>query len=320
MLRQHIISGSLRHAYLFSGPAGVGRRTLALRLAQAANCPNPRSPGEPCGECRTCLQISQMQQADLTVVQSETAGESLKVDQVRDLQRVLSLAPYESTYRAALLLRLEEATDGAQNALLKTLEEPNPRVLLLVTADDPDNLLPTVASRCEHLRLRPLAPDDLAAALRDRCQLDAEKAQLIAHVAGGRPGFALRMAEDSSLLERRETWINDFFTMMEADRRGRLAYSESKARGRYRTEAKLDLREGLAHWLSLWRDVMLAASASGLPLTNLDYEDQLRALAELVDEKQAAGYVSRLEHSYARIATANHQLLLDTLLLEWPLP
>ena len=107
MLRQHIAADRLRHAYLFSGPQGVGRRTLALNFAQAINCPSPTAPGVPCGTCRTCQQIARMQQADLSIIQSEAEGESLKVDQVRDLQHALSLAPYESAYRVALLLRFE---------------------------------------------------------------------------------------------------------------------------------------------------------------------------------------------------------------------
>jgi DNA polymerase-3 subunit delta' len=151
MLREHIVTGSLRHAYLFSGPRGVGRRSLALRFAQAINCPQPLAPGQPCGTCRICRQIEAMQQADLNILQSEQEGDTLKVEQVRDLQHQLSLAPYESAYRIALLLRFEEANASSQNALLKTLEEPNPRVVLLVTADDPKICyppLPHAANYC----------------------------------------------------------------------------------------------------------------------------------------------------------------------------
>lgn len=318
MLRQHIASGRLRHAYLFTGPRGVGRRTLALRFAQAVNCLNPPEPGIPCGLCRSCQQINRMQHPDLTIIQSDAEGESLKVDQVRELQHALSLAPYESTYRVALLMRFEEATDGAQNALLKTLEEPNPKVLLLVTADDPDNLLPTITSRCELLRLRPMPLDELEQELIRQKAIEPEKARLIAHVAGGRPGYAFRLCDDEGLWLARDAWVDDFFMLLSADQRTRLAYSESKARGKERAETRQDLRDGLAHWLSLWRDSLLLASNSGTPLTNLDLENELRELANQVSEQQAADLVSRLEHSFARLPQANLQLMLDNLLLGWP--
>lgn len=318
MLRQHIASGRLRHAYLFTGPRGVGRRTLALRFAQAVNCLNPPEPGVPCGECRSCQQINRMQQADLTIVQSEAEGESLKVDQVRELQHALSLAPYESAYRVALLMRFDEATDGAQNALLKTLEEPNPKVLLLVTADDPDNLLPTITSRCELLRLRPMPLDELEQELIRQKGIEPDKARLIAHVAGGRPGYAFRMVEDETLLSRRDEWIALFFSLLSGSKRFRLSYSDKETRGRDREEVKPKLREAFTHWLSLWRDVLLLASNSGTPLTNLDREGELRRLAGQVSQQQAADLVSRLEHSFARLPQASLQLMLDNLLLGWP--
>ena len=318
MLRQHISADRLRHAYLFSGPRGVGRRTLALNFAQAINCPSPTAPGVPCGTCRTCLQIARMQQADLTIIQSEAEGESLKVDQVRDLQRSLSLAPYESAYRVALLLRFEEATAGAQNALLKTLEEPNERVILLVTADEPENLLPTIVSRCEQLRLRTLPLNELANALVEKKSLEAEKAGLIAHISGGRPGYALYLAEDVSLLTTRQEWLEDLFKLASASRRVRLAYSESKSKGRDRAESKRILRDGLAYWLSLWRDVLLAVSESGTEQANPDYADQIAGLAGRVTKKTAAKTVARLEHAFARLPNANLQLMLDALLLDWP--
>jgi DNA polymerase-3 subunit delta' len=319
MLQQHLVSGSLRHAYLFSGPRGVGRRSLALRFAQAINCPQPTAPGIPCGECRVCRQIESMQHADLNILQSEQEGDTLKVEQVRELQHMLSLAPYEGGYRIALLLRFEEANDSAQNALLKTLEEPNPRVILLATADDSENLLPTITSRCELLRLRPMALEALALELQSRRQLDPERAQLIAHIAAGRPGYALRLAEDESLMAARGAYLEDCLKLTGFSRLERLAFAESLVKSRERAEAKGELRVELTYWLSFWRDVLLTSLGEAAPLANLDYRREIQRLADLTGSREAAQIVGALEHSFARLNNANLQVMLDNLLLQWPL-
>src|SRR5512147_1207091 len=94
MLKKHVLRGTTRHAYLFAGPPGLGRRTLALRFAQALNCQTPIEAGpSACGQCRDCKQIAAMQHADLTVVQAESEGGTLKVDQIREARRTLTFKP-----------------------------------------------------------------------------------------------------------------------------------------------------------------------------------------------------------------------------------
>ena len=154
MLREHIAQNRLRHAYLITGPEGVGKRTLALHLAQAVNCTNLlllalSRVGSVCK-----LQAAGENAAPgLTIVQANRLAGRLRLDQVRELQHILSLSPFDARYRIALLLRFQEAHPSASNALLKTLEEPNPQVVLILTADSPETLLPTIVSRCEVVRL-----------------------------------------------------------------------------------------------------------------------------------------------------------------------
>ncbi len=135
ILQKHIQHNSVRHAYLFSGAPGIGRRSLAVRFAQAINCTQPPEPGIPCGTCRLCKQIEKGQQADLAIIQSEEDSSNIKVDQIRELQRSLSLSPYEAKYRIAILKNFQEANASAQNALLKTLEEAPEKVILFLTVE-----------------------------------------------------------------------------------------------------------------------------------------------------------------------------------------
>ncbi len=319
MLQQHIASGQVRHAYLFTGPGGVGRRTLALHFCMAINCLQPISPGTPCGTCRNCVQIQRMQHPDLCIVQAETIGGVLKIEQVRELQHQFSLAPYEASKRVALLLRLEESNDNAQNALLKTLEEPNEKTILLLTADSAENLLPTISSRCEVLRLYPVPVDELASALVKRENIDSEKARLIAHIAGGRPGFAFQLMHEPELLERRQGWLADLLMLLKTNRRQRLAYCENNFyAGDDRSEIREVLREALTYWLSFWRDVLLTVSGADVPLTNLDFTEQVRQISAWQNLNSARFFTQRIESSLPRLSNANLRLLAESLLLEWP--
>ena len=152
MLQQQILHDSVRHAYLFTGPAGVGRRTLALRFVQALSCAAPLAPAIPCYKCQICKQIDEMHFPDLEVIQSEKIGGELKIEQVRSIQYNLSLTPMIGTHRFALFLRFHEANPHTANALLKTLEDSPGNSILILTADTLEGLPPTIVSRCEVLR------------------------------------------------------------------------------------------------------------------------------------------------------------------------
>lgn len=323
LLQEHIANGEARHAYLFTGPAGIGRRTLALRFAQALNCANPPEPGVPCGACRACQQIERGQHTDLTVVQSERVGADLKIDAVRDLQRSLSLAPYESRYKIALLLRFHEANANAQNALLKTLEEAPGHVILLLTADSAEDLLPTIVSRCEVLRLRPQPLHLVESTLQSRWGLDAGEAAQLAHFSAGCLGTAVRLHQQPELLERRRAWLNDLCDLLAQPYRGRFSYAEkiSAGKGKSRGDREVlreNLHDAYRTWLSFWRDVMLRSAGAQAALVNIDFETQVTAIAAQTGLDSARRQVAALEKAMARLNSANLQLLTEVVLMDWP--
>ncbi|MCL4560703.1 MAG: DNA polymerase III subunit delta' [Chloroflexi bacterium] len=280
ILQQQAADGRQSHAYLFAGPPGVGRRTLALRFAQSLNCPNPTAPGEPCRTCRTCRQIERMQHPDLFVVRVEPGSRDIKIDQVRALEHSLSLAPYEARYRVALLLDFQQATPGAANALLKTLEEAPSKVILLLTADATENLLPTIVSRCEVLRLRPMPLADLDVALQSRAGVDTHQASLLAHLSGGRYGYALALKETPNALEQRLKRLDRVRELLSASRRERFEYAwqitDFRNKGREEADrGKEALRLELLTWLSFWRDALLCKLQAETPLVNVDRQVEL---------------------------------------------
>ena len=312
LLRQQIAQGTTRHAYLFAGPSGVGRRTLALRLAQALNCIQPIEPGIPCGICRDCKQIEAMGHPDLVIIQADSEGGTLKVEQVREARRTLTLKPYQSKYRATIFLRFQEANDSAANALLKILEEAPSYVVLLLTTDYPEQLLPTIVSRCEVLRLRPLPLDKVELVLIER-GANQDQARLIAHISGGRLGYALRLLNDPSALGFREEKLNDAQAFISATRVDKFSYAEKLSKD------KDMMRNILLLWLSYWRDVLLCAGRSSAPIANMDRAKEIESLAERVSMSEARRVVSQLENSLSQLeSNVNARLLAEVILLDWP--
>lgn len=312
MLRQHVTRHEIRHAYLITGATGLGKRTLALRLAQALNCEKPISAGVPCLICRTCKQIESMAHPDLTIIQAEDEGGTLKVDQIREIQRTLNLKPYQSNYRVAIFLRFHEANDSAANALLKTLEEAPAHAVLILTAENPEQLLPTINSRCEILRLRPLPIESITNDLMQK-GLDEDRARLLAHISGGRPGYARKLMDDVTLLEKRDEQLNDLQTLLPAPRIEKFSYADKLSRD------KDLMRKTILVWLSYWRDVLLRVAGAETPLINIDRNMEIEFLAGRLDLTSARKIVSNLEATLEKMdKNVNARLLAEVLLLDLP--
>ena len=313
LLTGQLARDNLRHAYLITGPAGVGRRTLALSLAQAVNCPTPLAPGVPCQTCRTCSQIARQQHPDLAVVQAEEVGGTLKVDQIRELQRSLNLAPYQARYRVALLLRFEEAHPSAANALLKTLEEPASQVILILTAESSDALLPTVISRCELIRLRPLSPTTLAVDLAAKWQIPAEESHLLAHIAGGLPGYAHYLYHHPEAMEQRLAWLDEHLQLIRDNRVDRFSYAEKISKD------KTALRQAIRTWMSLWNDVLHRHTGLTAQTANLDREQEIDQLAERLPLTVIRQTILTLDQALQRLEhNVNPRLATEVLFLNLP--
>lgn len=317
LLRGQAGGDKLRHAYLFTGAEGVGRQTLAIKFAQAINCTKPPEQGAFCGACRDCTQLESLTHPDLSLLLPEEGHRDILIDQVRALQHTLALSPYAGAYRVALLPDFQRATVEAKNALLKTLEEPSDRVVLLLTANAPEGLLPTIVSRCEVFRLRPSSIQSTQVYLQSAKSLSGEQARLLAHISGGRVGEAIRLAEDPAALTSRWDHLETFLGLLPARLNERFALAESLSKPYFL--ARQQVSEVLPIWLSFWRDVFLYASGGSAPLVNVDLEQQINQMAAQVTCEQARALVIAHEKAMQKLnGNANVRLLVETLTLQWP--
>src|SRR3954471_19000745 len=158
LVERAIENGRPPHALLLAGPEGVGKTTLAFDLAAGLLCLAPNSPDGPCRECAACRKVAHGNHPDLHRLAPEGAGQQIRIGQVQQLSSELALLPLEGRFRIAIVEKAHRLNDDAQNALLKTLEEPPAAVVIVLAADDAAKLLPTVVSRCTRVRLGPVQP------------------------------------------------------------------------------------------------------------------------------------------------------------------
>jgi DNA polymerase-3 subunit delta' len=199
ILRRAIETGRVHHAYLFTGMEGIGKRLAAQNMAKTLNC--AEQGGDACDRCRSCQLIDKGIHPDIILI--EPTGESIKIEQIRELERSIAFKPYEARWRVILMDRAERMTRDAANALLKTLEEPPPWTTIILIARTIASLPATVLSRCQRIRFSPLSHEEVKKVLRDR--LPTEEIAMLTPLAGGSPGRALQM--DSGEIKRAKDLI-----------------------------------------------------------------------------------------------------------------
>jgi DNA polymerase III subunit delta' len=334
------------HALLLVGPTGVGKTTLALDLAAGLLCLAADPADRPCRDCAACHKVAHGNHPDLHRLAPEGAGQQIRVAQVQALASELALLPLEGRFRVAIIESAHRMNIDAQNALLKTLEEPPARVALILAADDSAGLLPTVVSRCARARLGPVATEPITELLAERGLADASRAAALTRLASGRPGVAIALAAQPEATVVQSRLAAALLDLLGADRRRRLAAPpelladaaellratagraeepEAPAR-RAATAAKIspaERRAAAAQLLAVWRevarDLAVATRGGSRELRQHELLDELAIAGKSVDPTQAAQFLDRLEAvSRALDAYANPELAIDALLLAWP--
>ena len=313
LLRRDISTGRLAHAYLFTGADGIGKRTLALQFARAINCEAPPEPGDLCGVCRSCRLIGAEKHPDVFLLRPAGTGARILVDAAREVVHAVMLKPTEAARRIALLVDFHRALPNAANALLKTIEEPPPSTILLLTAESADELLPTITSRCRGMALRPLPEETVAQALRDRWHVGAERADTLARLSGGRLGWAVDQAPWEEMQTERESLFRDWVGIIRGNRAARFAAAEKTAADRER------LRDTLQSWESFGHDLLLRTLSKETGVTNIDFLPRMNELAQRIPPRQARDWLAALRRAEDQIErNANVRLALEAAFLDAP--
>jgi DNA polymerase-3 subunit delta' len=265
ILQSHLASGRVPNAYLLVGPDGIGKRRLALEMAKALNC---AAPARPCDACRSCSQISRGTNPDVHQIIPGGASEQIKIEQIRTLIGRVALRPFSAAYQVAILDGADRLTEEAGNSLLKALEEPSATTKFLLTTSQVSACLPTIVSRCQIVRCRPLPPPVVEQLLENQ-GIEMAAARSVARLSGGSMSRAQELAGRwdgyRQLLDRLST-------------AGVAAWIEAPGADTRQDVARL--LEGMVAWL---RDVIVASAGGDVPLAHADRGDAIQALARGTD-------------------------------------
>lgn len=269
-LKRSISVNRVAHAYLFEGPDGCGRRSTARALIQALFCKEPVN-GDACNICSSCIKLLSGNHPDLNLLQPLPDKRDITIEQVRELQQILSLRPFESIRKGCIIEPAERMNEKSSNALLKTLEEPPGNAIIILLANQADRLLSTIRSRCQHLRFSPLGTDVVKEILLEH-GADQSKAAKLASLSEGSMERALSLDGESDLSDRER--LLSFMTKISSARIGTVFdQSESLASGREEALQSFKLI------ISMLRDMMIIRSSASQDISNSFLYQELAAEA-----------------------------------------
>jgi DNA polymerase-3 subunit delta' len=318
ILRRTLAAQQVRHAYLFVGPEHIGKRLLVKRFAQCLLCtggPDPTiSPEAPCNVCLSCRKVLHGNHPDLHIIRRAADKQFILIEQVRELQNASSRRTMEGRRNIFILENVHEMNMQAANCLLKTLEEPEPDVILLLTVPDPGLLLPTIISRVQQIPMQLLSSLQIQQALQEHWDVEAAEAELLAALAAGRMGWAVQAVEDEDLLSERKSQLDLLLKIPTLTRVQRFQLVQQLGSESEKVHALLDL------WLLWWRDMVLAAN-NCLDLTvNVDMRNQLKVQAAKIGTAEAERMIRAIIQTREALEqNVNARVALEVLMLDVPL-
>ena len=311
LLREAVVKNKMAHAYLFRGPDGVGKKKAALTIAAYMNCKSPLDH-DACGCCASCRKYSSGNHPDLIMVKPD--GAAIRISQVRELKHQLTFPPLEAKARVVILEDIHTMRREAANSLLKTLEEPAPGNLFILTADLKGNILPTILSRCQLIPFGPLDYGDMIQILMQENEMDKPIALSLAAVSEGSLGRAKFLWQEN-LLSLRQEVIEELLV-------GQPDQAEAIGRVFRLSEKVAALKENVNEFLALlrlwYRDLILvAAGGTETSIANKDLIMPLQAASHLWTISELQKKLQYLEKAEKKLhRNCSRTLVLETLFFD----
>jgi DNA polymerase-3 subunit delta' len=308
IVRQALNHGRLHHAYLFAGMEGVGKKTIALDLAKAIHC--SAAAGDFCGECADCARIQDGNHPDVRIIEPLAGKKEISIQQIRELEKELNFRSFSGKKKIAILDPATLMNLSAQNALLKTLEEPPRDSLLILIAANGGTLLPTLRSRCLRISFGPVARDLISGFLVSRKGLAAETAEFLAAMSLGSLGAVVSI-DTQELLERRREWVRLISGLRAGDYRAATDAAEALAGSK---EDSLRFLE----WIESWFRDLLAYSVTRNPqdVVNTDMLLQIQQQSATADCERLFSRIAEAKAAVGGIQrNLNRRMVIEDLLL-----
>ncbi len=305
-LRGVIATDKIAPAYLFTGMQGIGKRTTAMAFALLLNCMNPVD-GDGCRRCSSCKKISDGNHPDLVFIGPNKEKKAIGIDQIREINRHLAFSPVLGRYRIIVIDPAEKMSDEAANAFLKALEEPPPGNILILNVRDPDQLPPTIVSRCQRVPFKPLPTQDIEDWLVSEGNIDKESAKILARLSEGSLGEAIKLANDDLFTER-VNLVTTLHSVMNGSPDMLLDLAQKFSDLGKRAATNKELKDDrialmLGIWKSLFRDMLVIKLGGAVDLIlNSDLTDHLKKASTVYS-------FDGLMRSLAVIARAEHDLM-----------
>jgi DNA polymerase-3 subunit delta' len=323
LFENELKTGSLSHAYLLIGPKHIGKTTISYDLALAVNCVEDAGP---CLKCDSCQRILKGLHTDVFYLgidnsfnnREQKTKTEIGIDDIKKLQQYAGLPPYEGKYKIFIIDGADQISIEAANCLLKTLEEPPGRVILMLQATDETRILPTIVSRCQKINLKQPPIKIIEDILIEDYSAEAEQAKIIARLSEGCLGWAINCLEDDSELQTRQQLLTELDSLISFNISERFNYIALLENGRKSIDRK-KAESLLNHWLTWWRDLLLIKNNYKDNVVNIDYLPALDKWSHILDTTDILKFIENLQKALLLISkNANIRLLLEVLMFDMP--